>query len=718
MKTKNVLKAVLVAVVSFGIVFGSVPKSVYAEEIEAVKYTLDSLNSNSLWNWQVKIGEHTGLPSALYGSLTNQYQEEPQDVSRRFLFEYPEITGMGNSSIDYRMADTINMAGTYILYVQMYNGIPIEQSYLLFSVTRDHRVSLVKSKIFNYPEINTNPQLGDAEAYNIALADALKDVYVEEPGDTELVILPSQDTASLAWRVHFRTDDFGGELIYLIDDNGVIVEKIQKQDNEGENLLINKDDVLKIFNSLDNPDVLNESKGLVGILSRIAPQDDYREIIAEAIITADLNVTGGQNLPQITETLKNSNFSPVENLAEIIAQEPPMFELTPEQEQVVKETIDLEPKDLLSLPNPIKEPDQIQPDLLPPPLVETVKETELIEQPKDESPVELLPPPLAENTQEPEKSETLEIGIFIEPQITEDNEAVLAYNALVAEITSGPKAVTYIVQPGDTASNIALYYGVDVGSVSAGQELNFSVGGVMGPDTLEHALADLNNAGAIVSQAQSEVQSASPDLLGLYMIKLNSAQLNYASLLIHVDALYDQLSNSTASAHDTSVSVIQNVDNGDSTTSTSTDQSSSTTDPAYYGHEPYPQTTQTSDTTTGDISDFLDDPSPSSSSDGAAATGGISGYNSDGAAATGSITASNTDDGAGATGTLTGYYMPPSGYTTTTSSSTSTQGSGATGGISGYDYTPGSNLIAGSETFDGSGGSSGGGGPATGSISG
>lgn len=322
MKTKNflkkVLKVVLVAAVSFGICFSSVSHNLYAVEIqdESIVCGLDELNRNSLWNWQVVVDKYSKMPKTLYGSLTNQYDVEQQKVAQKFLCDYllsANIFGLVDNFVDYKMVQTIKMIGTYILYVQTYNNIPIEYSYLLVAVTSQKRISLVKSKIFNHLDINTNPQLGEAEAYNIAAEDAKGITDVVEPGVTELVIVPYKNNFLLAWKIQFKTDRFGGEINYIINDNGKILKKFHKKGHvllrskTEENSLLEEKEVVKTLKSLGNSNLITETKNLLEILLKYDQEPD-KKIVSESIITADLNISGGENLLNILDILLKNNL--------------------------------------------------------------------------------------------------------------------------------------------------------------------------------------------------------------------------------------------------------------------------------------------------------------------------------------------------------------------------------------------------------------------------
>lgn len=316
METKKLLKRIFrvlsVAVFSIVISSYSIPLDLHAENLinEDVAYAVDELNTNSLWNWQIAFNEYTKLPELLYGALSKRYDVEPEKAAGNFLLDNAGLFGLEDPLYDFVMLETVQRKGAYIVYVQTYNGIPVEYSYLLISVTHDNRISYVKYRIVNHIEINTNPALTEEEAYNIASEDARTIGYIEEPGEVELVILPDEEQTRLAWSVYFKAHESGTELRYLVGDNGIIIERAQEESpgsSEKTDSIFNQEDVKRTLNSIGNDDILSESKVLVEILRNL--QDDVsKQMVSEAVITAGLNLTGGNNLNNVIETLKANNM--------------------------------------------------------------------------------------------------------------------------------------------------------------------------------------------------------------------------------------------------------------------------------------------------------------------------------------------------------------------------------------------------------------------------
>lgn len=314
---KKIFKVAVVAVLSLGINSYFLPINSYAQE--AVNFNVlqavNELNSNSLWKWQVESDKNSELPKTLFGSLSNIYKGEPQKISHNFLYDYPEIFGLEKSYNDYAVKEIIkHKYATYIVYTQIYENIPVENSYLLISVTRNGRISLAKSKIFRQIDISTNPQLSEEAAYDIALNNAQKEAYIEEPGDAELVIFLYKNKFSLAWKIQFKTDRFGGEIKYIINDDGRILEKIHKRGhvllrgNAEKNPLLRKKEVIKMLISLENNNLRTETEELLKILCKYE-QEYNDELVSESVITADLNITSGRNIDHILGILRRYNIS-------------------------------------------------------------------------------------------------------------------------------------------------------------------------------------------------------------------------------------------------------------------------------------------------------------------------------------------------------------------------------------------------------------------------
>lgn len=316
MKTKNLWKKIFKAAVTAVLSLGISSYSLYAQEVADVSIlqAVNKLNRNSLWKWQVVADKNSKSPKTLFGSLSDTHEEQPQEIAHNFLYDYPEIFGLEQSSYDYVIKEVLKHAyATYILYVQTYDNIPVENSYLFISVTRNGRVSLVKTKKSHNINISTNPQLSENEAYNIALENAQEKVYVEEPGDIELVILPQQNKFSLAWKIQFKTDRFGGQIKYIINDKGEIIEKVQKRGHVfpiaavEKNPLLKKKEVIKALISLKNNNLITETKNLLEILCKYEQEPD-KKLISESVITADLNISNGRNLSRIIEILRKHNL--------------------------------------------------------------------------------------------------------------------------------------------------------------------------------------------------------------------------------------------------------------------------------------------------------------------------------------------------------------------------------------------------------------------------
>lgn len=313
---KRIFQAVIIGILAFDIYFFIMSKDLLAQKLldGDINFALEKLNKNSLWNWQYAVDKDSGLPMVLFGSISNIYKGIPQDVAQNFLYDHPEIFGLEDCFYNYVLKETIkNSYATYLIYIQTYKEIPIEKSYLLISVTNKNRISMVKAKMFNNIHININSQISEEMAYNIALDDARKDSFVEEPGNIELVILPHQDNFLLIWKVQFKTDRFGGKTEYIISSKGKIINKKRIRVNFlhnntiEDNPLLKDKEIIKALNSLGNIHLKAES---INLLKKICiyEKNNSKDSVIQSVITSDLNISGGGNLLCILKILLNNNL--------------------------------------------------------------------------------------------------------------------------------------------------------------------------------------------------------------------------------------------------------------------------------------------------------------------------------------------------------------------------------------------------------------------------
>jgi hypothetical protein len=176
----------------------------------------------------------TGLISSVFGQIDIPGAETPTQVVEKFLDLHASEFGL--PPVDpYQALELISERpglGKMILrYQQVYKGLPVRGSFMVFNVDQDLRLMSVGAKIFEitYDE-DTTPILAEEKALPVAL-EALEQalqlpVQVEGPVKSELAIAVENGRPSSEWLISFQSNTPKIDWKVLIDSKSSRVKRI------------------------------------------------------------------------------------------------------------------------------------------------------------------------------------------------------------------------------------------------------------------------------------------------------------------------------------------------------------------------------------------------------------------------------------------------------------------------------------------------------------
>ncbi|MCG2725166.1 MAG: hypothetical protein L6420_02725 [Elusimicrobia bacterium] len=181
-------------------------------------------NKKHLNLWKVRYSPRTALPEAIVGGKTLRYTGNSKSIAEQFINENSEMLQIDFSKLEFSYSKKL-MGISHLIYKEVYNGIPVEFSYIKLHIKDTGEVIGYQAKY--EPVINTSPipKLTAMFARGIVSAD-----YGSRPrGSAELVYYPdeSDGTIKLVWKIKARGSKINpGNWIYYVDaDNGDILFK-------------------------------------------------------------------------------------------------------------------------------------------------------------------------------------------------------------------------------------------------------------------------------------------------------------------------------------------------------------------------------------------------------------------------------------------------------------------------------------------------------------
>ena len=158
-------------------------------------------------------------------------EASPKDFTRKWLAQFSSLFGVGSEATGYLTEFNLG-PGRIVEYRQVFGGVPVEYSFLTFSV-KDSKLEQITSRV--YPQVGrglsgTTPALDKKTAFDLALLDlgsAERDVSrlrINFKG--ELVVLPEAEADFLAWKLTLSAEHTLLSYTYYVDAlTGIVVKK-------------------------------------------------------------------------------------------------------------------------------------------------------------------------------------------------------------------------------------------------------------------------------------------------------------------------------------------------------------------------------------------------------------------------------------------------------------------------------------------------------------
>ncbi|MBU2530945.1 MAG: PepSY domain-containing protein, partial [Elusimicrobia bacterium] len=184
----------------------------------------NKFNKKHLNSWKVRYSPRTALPEAIVGGKTLRYSGNSASIAEQFINENSDMLQIDFSKLKFLYSKKF-MGIDHLVYEEIYNGIPVEFSYVKLHIKDNGEIIGYQAKY--EPLINTSPipKITTMFARGIISAD-----YGSRPrGSAKLVYYPdeSDGTIKLVWKIKARgSKNNPGSWIYYIDaDNGDILFK-------------------------------------------------------------------------------------------------------------------------------------------------------------------------------------------------------------------------------------------------------------------------------------------------------------------------------------------------------------------------------------------------------------------------------------------------------------------------------------------------------------
>lgn len=189
---------------------------------------LKSASKNN--NLRFKINPFNGSVSLLSGNInTKKYPGKLDDASKQFLEENKEILDIDTSSL--KKVSESNIFGTsHIYYIQKYNGLDVEFSYVKIHRNQKNEITLYNSRYYKDIIIDTNPKISLDFAISV-IKQELDDFKIV---DSTMVIYP--DDLNDRFYLAYKIEGYGGSgikngnwLYYIDAHSGKILFKYDKR---------------------------------------------------------------------------------------------------------------------------------------------------------------------------------------------------------------------------------------------------------------------------------------------------------------------------------------------------------------------------------------------------------------------------------------------------------------------------------------------------------
>ena len=185
--------------------------------------------------WYVRWGEKTGMPRSIFGPLLPAEQGFPEQIARAFISKNSVMFRMKDGIPDIMLLEIQKRVSTGVIFQQTYSGIPVEGGIYVVHLTNDGRIYHAAGDYYDDVFVSSLlPAISGSQAVLLALKDLGPKVHLNNPTETDLVILPYGSEYRLTWKILLPTSEpFGRWIYYISAQNGGILAGYNSIDTGG-----------------------------------------------------------------------------------------------------------------------------------------------------------------------------------------------------------------------------------------------------------------------------------------------------------------------------------------------------------------------------------------------------------------------------------------------------------------------------------------------------
>jgi Zn-dependent metalloprotease len=180
--------------------------------------------------------EEMGLLRKARGLLTEESDEPPEQIARRFLERYSHLLGKAEGSIlDHLKLTQIahSPAGHRLSYQQYVGEIPVHRGQISVQVTEHGQVYRITSAYrpdaaqADAADVNKT-KIEPSAATQIAVEEVKGEGRLRREPEARLVIVPAKDASHLAWQVNVALDEPPQSWEVFVDaHSGQVLDSVQ-----------------------------------------------------------------------------------------------------------------------------------------------------------------------------------------------------------------------------------------------------------------------------------------------------------------------------------------------------------------------------------------------------------------------------------------------------------------------------------------------------------